>query len=66
MKKQISEQLVKGDAEILYINGPDQSLLNYIVMKSDISVYNFASNLPFEKRTGNCVTSTHFEEKEHY
>ena len=51
-----------GDAEILYPNGPDQSILNYMVMKSGISVINLARTLPLENRTGCCVTSNHFEE----
>lgn len=63
--KYILEKLKEGDAEILYPSGPDQSLLNYMVMKSNLSVYNFALELPYEKRTGNSVTSTHFEEKGH-
>ena len=51
-----------GDAEILYPNGPDQSILNYMVMKSGISATNLARTLPAEKRTGCCVTSDHFQE----
>jgi hypothetical protein len=56
--------LKEGDAEILYPNAPEQSLLNYMVMKTNAGVHNFALSLPREERTGNAVTSTHFEAKE--
>ncbi|MGD1895501.1 MAG: Npun_R2821/Npun_R2822 family protein [Phormidesmis sp.] len=57
--------LQAGDAEILYINGPDQSILNYMVLKSGIDAINLSRALPEEKRTGCCVTSSHFVEKAH-
>jgi lipopolysaccharide biosynthesis glycosyltransferase len=56
-------QLQAGDADILYMNAPDQTILNYMVMRSGISCYNFAHYLPEEEVTGCCVTSPHFEEK---
>lgn len=56
-------QLKNGEAEILYFNGPDQSILNYMVMKSGIASYNFSHHLPTTKRTGCSVTSPHFEEQ---
>ncbi|ACK67714.1 nucleotide-diphospho-sugar transferase protein [Rippkaea orientalis PCC 8801] len=55
------EQLQAGEAEILYPNGPDQSILNYLVMKGGISAYNFALNLSPDQKTGCSVTSPHFE-----
>ena len=58
------EQLEDGEAEILYPNGPDQSILNYMTMRSGVSTYNFALNLPPEKRTGCCVTSPHFQQRD--
>jgi len=54
--------LQAGDADILYHHGPDQSILNYMVMKSGINATNLARTLSPEKRTGCCVTSPHFEE----
>lgn len=57
-------QLSQGEAEILYMPGPDQSMLNYMVMRSEIPVYNFARHLPAAQRTGCCVTSPHFETRE--
>jgi len=55
------EELKKGDAEILYPMAPDQTIVNYMMMKSGYKIYNLALNLPSEKRTGNSVTSPHFE-----
>ena len=57
------EKLRLGEAEVLYIMAVDQSLLNYMVMRSEITSYNFALNLSRTERTGNSVTSEHFEEK---
>ncbi len=58
------EQLKSGEAEILYYRAPNQSLLNYMKMRLDIPVYNFALELPKEKITGCSVTSSHFEERD--
>ncbi len=55
------ENLKAGEAEILYPNGPDQSILNYMVMRSRTSYYNFALQLPAEQKTGCSVTSPHFK-----
>ena len=61
----LMQNLENGEADLLYPFAPEQSLLNYMLMRSDVSIYNFALDLPYDKRTGNSVTSTHFEEKEH-
>jgi hypothetical protein len=53
-------ELKSGDATALYPMAPDQTLLNYMVMKSGIFNYNFALELPPEQQTGCCVTSPHF------
>lgn len=55
------QQLNKGEGEILYYSAPNQSLLNYMKMRLNIPVYNFALELPADKRTGCSVTSSHFE-----
>ncbi|MGB3636758.1 MAG: Npun_R2821/Npun_R2822 family protein [Rivularia sp. (in: cyanobacteria)] len=57
-------QLQAGEAEILYKNAPDQTILNYMVMRSEVSSYNFSWNLPQSEITGCCVTSPHFEERD--
>lgn len=53
-----------GELEILYPKG-DQPVLNYMFMRSGIPIYNFGYDLPKTIRTGNSVTSSHFEEKDH-
>ncbi|MGQ4646390.1 Npun_R2821/Npun_R2822 family protein [Lyngbya aestuarii] len=57
--------LNQGEADILYMSAPNQSVLNYLIMRSGIPVYNFALNLPENQRTGNSVTSPHFENRNH-
>ncbi|BAZ16915.1 nucleotide-diphospho-sugar transferase protein [Calothrix sp. NIES-4071] len=57
-------QLRQGDAEVLYMNAPDQSVLNYMIMRAGISTWNFARHLGEDKVTGCCVTSPHFEERD--
>lgn len=54
-------ELQQGDAELLYPMAPDQTLLNYMVMKSELTISNFALTHPPEQRTGCCITSDHFE-----
>ncbi len=55
------EQLNSGESEILYLNGPDQSIINYMMMRSQMQVYNFSLHFPPEEKTGCSVTSPHFE-----
>ncbi len=65
MLADLLSSLRAGDADILYANGPDQSILNYMVMKSGLKAINLSRTLPSEQRTGCCVTSPHFEERNH-
>jgi hypothetical protein len=58
-------KLRAGEAEVLYSMAPDQAVLNYMVMRSQIPVYNLAIHLPEQTRTGNSVTSSHFEVQDH-
>ncbi|HEY9627740.1 MAG TPA: Npun_R2821/Npun_R2822 family protein [Coleofasciculaceae cyanobacterium] len=58
-------ELKAGDAEILYPMAPDQTLLNYMVMKSQSSSFNFALELPSQQKTGCCVTSLGFVAQDH-
>ncbi|BAU41241.1 Npun_R2821/Npun_R2822 family protein [Leptolyngbya sp. O-77] len=63
------QNLATGEAEILYPNAPNQSVLNYAVMrlaqrkKESFSIHNLALHLPPERATGNSVTSSHFVEQ---
>ncbi|MEL6938618.1 MAG: Npun_R2821/Npun_R2822 family protein [Cyanobacteria bacterium J06598_1] len=65
MLADLLDTLQAGDAEILYFHGPDQAILNYMVLKSGIDAINLSRTLPKEKRTGCCVTSPHFSEDDH-
>jgi hypothetical protein len=58
------EQLASGESDVLYMSAPNQSLLNYMVMRCQVPVHNLALTLPPEERTGNSVTSPHFEARE--
>ena len=57
--------LENGEAEILYKMAPDQTVLNYMAMRSQLSICNFALELPSQDRTGCCVNSAHFQEQDH-
>ncbi|RUT10288.1 hypothetical protein DSM106972_007830 [Dulcicalothrix desertica PCC 7102] len=57
-------QLRSCDGEVLYMNAPDQTILNYMVMRAGVSMCNFAHYLSEDKVTGCCVTSPHFQEKD--
>jgi lipopolysaccharide biosynthesis glycosyltransferase len=61
----ISQLQENGESEILYEGAGEQPLLNYMVMKSGLSIYNFALQQPKDKVTGCSVTSKHFEEQNH-
>ncbi|MEA5597337.1 Npun_R2821/Npun_R2822 family protein [Rivularia sp. UHCC 0363] len=57
--------LQAGEAELLYPMAPDQTVLNYMVMRSELTSLNLALSLPASERTGNSVTSPHFEQRDH-
>jgi hypothetical protein len=57
-------KLEEGEAEILFMPAPNQSVLNYMTMRCDIPVYNLALHLPDDQKTGNAVTSSHFEARD--
>lgn len=59
----VIEKLQSGESEILYLEAPNQSVLNYTIMSLGLKVYNFALNLPEDQKTGCSVTSSHFESK---
>lgn len=62
---QLLKTLADGESELLYSNAPDQTIVNYMMMRSNYSIYNFALELPSDESTGCCVTSPHFKEREH-
>ncbi|GCL52648.1 nucleotide-diphospho-sugar transferases superfamily protein [Microcystis aeruginosa NIES-3804] len=55
------ERLRAGEAEIVYPMAVDQPLLNYMMMRSNFSIYNLALQLLREECTGCCVTSPNFQ-----
>jgi hypothetical protein len=55
-------KLQEGDAEVLYPMAPDQTLINYMMMRSEMSVYNLALHLSTDEKTGCCANSRHFQE----
>ncbi|MEM6255606.1 MAG: Npun_R2821/Npun_R2822 family protein [Cyanobacteria bacterium P01_D01_bin.156] len=57
---------LQTEADVLYINGPDQAIVNYMVLKLGLNILNLAKHLPPDKRTGCCATSAHFEQQGHY
>lgn len=61
----ILKSLEEDEKKILYARAPEQSLLNYMCMKSNKPIYNFAVHLDKSQRTGNCVVSAHFKERDH-
>jgi len=48
----LQELLQAGESDVMAMGGPDQSLFNYMVLRSDISYFNFAYHQP-EIATGN-------------
>lgn len=64
LQQWLLDRLREGEAELLYPMAPDQTLINYMMMRSGRSIYNFALQLPAEKKVGNCVTSTHFQDSD--
>ncbi len=63
-RSQLIANLQEGEAEILYCMAPDQTIINYMMMRYDCSIYNLALELPQDIKTGCCVTSSHFENKD--
>ncbi|MGB3495413.1 MAG: Npun_R2821/Npun_R2822 family protein [Elainellaceae cyanobacterium] len=62
---ELLQQLRHGEVELLYGNAPDQSILNYMVLRSHLSSLNLALHWSGDRRTGNSVTSSHFEPRDH-
>lgn len=61
----VVSKLADGEAEVLYLAAPNQSVLNYMTLRLGIPVWNLALHLPKSQSTGNSVTSPHFEERDH-
>ncbi|MCU0547893.1 MAG: sugar transferase [Leptolyngbya sp. Prado105] len=59
--RSLLDSLQSGEADLMALGGPDQSLMNYMVLRGNISYYNFAAT---GTAPGSHWSST-FEEKEH-
>lgn len=59
------EELAKGDIKIFRTWLSEQTKLNYMTVKKNVKLYNFTLDENSEYHTGVCVTSTHFEDKNH-
>ncbi|PSN19198.1 sugar transferase [filamentous cyanobacterium CCP5] len=57
---ELLQRLQSGEGAVLYPMAPDQTVLNYLVLRSQLRVCNLARHLPVAQRTGNSVTSSHF------
>jgi hypothetical protein len=53
---EIVARLRAGDAEVLYLGGPDQTLLNYMTMALRLPVYNFYREQPEGRKVHTCAT----------
>lgn len=60
LRAELIDKLIAGEADVMGFLAPDQSLFNYMVLKSGISYYNFAF-YDCEQATGN-HWSSQFEE----
>ncbi|MGF1519261.1 MAG: Npun_R2821/Npun_R2822 family protein [Nodosilinea sp.] len=63
--QEILDWLQSGESAVLYPMAPDQTILNYLVMRQGVNSCNLALTLPPDQRTGNAVTSSHFTVKNH-
>jgi hypothetical protein len=61
MLAELLTALEAGEADVMALWGPDQSLLNYMVLRSGISYYNFA----FHGGAPGSHWSSHFDEIDH-
>ena len=61
VRDQLIEHLASGESDILYPNAPDQTLLNYMVMRAGLDAVNLSLTMQDSTVTGNAVTSRHFE-----
>ncbi|MHC5595391.1 MAG: Npun_R2821/Npun_R2822 family protein [Nostoc sp.] len=52
LRAELTDKLIAGEADVMAFLAPDQSLFNYMVLKSGISYYNFAAH-DCEQATGN-------------
>lgn len=59
------KELAKGDIKIFRSWLSEQIILNYMTLKKNFKLYNFTLDESSNYNTGVCITSPHFEEKNH-
>lgn len=59
------QELAQGDIKIFRTWLSEQTKLNYMTIKKKLKLYNFTLDESSEYNTGVCVTSDHFEDKDH-
>lgn len=59
------QELANGDIKIFKTWLSEQTKLNYMTVKKNLSLYNFTLDETSDYNTGVCITSTHFEDKNH-
>lgn len=64
-RARVLEQLGAGDAELLYMDGPDQSLLNYSALSLPLKTHNLYRAAPAGQRARTCATVEGLNEKSH-
>lgn len=59
------EELANGDIKIFQTWLSEQLILNYMILKKGLKLYNFTQDESSDYNTGVCITSQHFEENNH-
>ncbi len=59
------QELSKGDIKVFRSWLSEQTKLNYMTLKKNFKLYNFTLDDASQYNTGVCITSSHFEEKNH-
>ena len=59
------EELANGDIKIFQTWLSEQLILNYMMLKKGLKLYNFTLDKSSDYNTGVCITSPHFEDQNH-
>lgn len=59
------QELESSDIAVFKTDLFEQIILNYMTLKKNLKLYNFTLDQTSDRFTGSCITSRHFEEKDH-
>ncbi len=59
------QELKSGDIAVFRTDLFEQIILNYMTLKKNLKLYNFTLDQTSDRFTGSCITSRHFEERDH-